>query len=203
MARKDFFPKQLLELKEWALLYKLNIGIYGSALGLTALEISAQQALCDLIITKIEAALAAKAEAEMKNEEKMTAIENVIDTLRPKIKGYKTTSGYTEAIGKALGVVGEEIIIDFNTVKTEVLLTKIELGIDIKFTLEHCKGGYIYCKRGSETEFTFLKYVTHPHTVDTRPNLGNVASEQRQYYVVLIFNDKEVGVRSDIATISN
>lgn len=70
------------------------------------------------------------------------------------------------------------------------------MGVDIKFGLEHCEGGNIYCKRGAETGFTYFKHVTHPHSVDTRPNLAGNATETRQYYVILVINDLEVGIAS-------
>ncbi len=200
--KKDYFPDVLSLQRAWALNYKVQIGLKGTSLGLSAEEILVQQALCDAIIAKIDAAITAMNAAKALNKEKMNSIQSSMNILRPKIKAFKTLDACTDEVAIELGVVGEDIVVDYNTVKTIVTLLKIAQGIDIKFTLQHCTGGYIYSKRGSETEFSFLKYITHPHTVDTRSNLGNAAAEHRQYYVVLVVNDQIVGIASDIVSIS-
>jgi hypothetical protein len=101
-----------------------------------------------------------------------------------------------------LSLLGTETAMDRSTVKTSVKLSKKPNGVSVKFRLKNCEGGSIYCRRGSENDFTFLKYVLHPQFVDERPNLQDAITEQRQYYVNLVLNDQEVGISSDIATIT-
>jgi len=75
--------------------------------------------------------------------------------LRPQIQTIKDSTLYTEAIGKSLDIIGSEITVDYNTVKTVVKLKKTQEGVDIKFTLQHCEGGKIYCMRGKEQSLLF------------------------------------------------
>ncbi|MEI8201640.1 MAG: hypothetical protein WCH34_01420 [Bacteroidota bacterium] len=203
MQHKYYFPDILALIRAWAVTYKEGIGTHGTTLGLTAPQIAAEQAKCDDMISAIDDAESAMADALEKNSEKEKAIKDSMDFLRPKIKDHKNNANYTEAIGKALGVIGAERTLDPTTVKTTVHVKKVFAGIEVKFTLEGCGGGYIYCKRGAETAFAMYKYITHPQTIDDRPNLAGAASEQRQYYVVLAIKDNEVGQASDIVTISN
>jgi hypothetical protein len=203
MEHKYYFPKTWPEIRKWLVGYKQNIGIHGAALGLTPTQITDEQAICDAIILAIDTADFAAAEAQKRNSEKNETLSLKMDLFRPLIKTHKSNTGYTEGIGKALGVIGEEIDFDPFTVKTKVDLKKTPQGVDIKFTLEHCESGNIYCKRGKDANFTFFKCVTHPHTIDTRPNEDGAASEKREYYVILLLNDVEVGVPSDVASISN
>lgn len=202
MKHLYYFPGAIALIRAWAVKYKAGIGLRGADLGLSEEEIEAEQALCDSIISAIDAAEEAMATAETKNSEKEAAIKDSMKLLRPKIQAHKNADAYTEAIGRTLGVIGAEIIIDPATVKSTVKAEKVAQGIDLKFTLEGCEAGYIYCKRGSETVFTMFKYVMHPSTVDTRSNLNNAAVEARQYYVVLAMKDEEVGQASDIVTVS-
>jgi hypothetical protein len=203
MKHDKYFPSILAQQRKWISNYKDKIATEGAALGMTAAEIAAEVAVCDAMILAIDNSDSAKNEAKKKVSEKDDAIKGGMDKLRPLIAVHKKNSGYTQGIGEALGVIGSEISFDPSTAKTIVSLSKAPQGVDIKFTLEQCEGGNIYCRRGSETAFTFIKYVIHPHTIDTRPNLEGAAAEQRQYKIILVLNDEEVGIPSDIATIEN
>jgi len=203
MEHENYFPPKIADRRAWALKYKGAIALEGATLGMLPADIIAEQKQCDTIIASIDVADAEAVVAKQKNQDRDTTIVTEMGTLRPKIKTHKAYTGYTPAIGEALSVIGTGIVVDPLTVKTIVKLAKIPLGVDIKFDLEHCEGGDVYCKRGAEAGFTFLKSITHPHSIDTRPNAGGAASEQRQYYVILLINDIEVGIPSDIVTINN
>ena len=202
MAKQYYFPKAMPDKRAWAVKYKTNIPDNGATLAMAQAEVTAEKALCDVIIDAIDAADVAAALAVQKTKDRDNAIADTMKEFAPKIQAHKKSTLYNEGIGAALGIIGSEISFDPMTVKTTVKLAVAPNGVDIKFTLEHAEGGNIYCKRGSETAFTYLKHVTHPHTIDTRPNIGGAASEQRQYYVFLVLNDEEIGIHSDIATIS-
>lgn len=201
MKRLYYFPKIIAAIRAWAAKYKANIATSGATMAMTQAEVTAEQALCTVMIEAIDAADIAAAAAKQKNKDRDKAIKDTMKVFAPKIQTHKKSTGYNEGIGEALGIIGSEISFDPATVKTTVKLAVAPNGVDIKFTLEHAEGGNIYCKRGSETAFTYLKHVTHPHTIDTRPNIDGATSEQRQYYVFLVLNDEEIGIRSDIATI--
>ena len=203
MALLDYFPTKLSDKKSWAGNYKSNIGTEGAGLGMSPANISDEQDACDSMITAIDELEAAKAVVKQKKKDKDDAIKTAMALLRPNIKGHKVNNGYNEGVGELLRVIGSDSEIDPSTVKTIAKIKKVPQGIDIKFNLKACEGGNIYSKRGSETGFTMLKYITHPHSIDTRPNLGGAAVEQRQYYVILVIDDEEVGIPSDIATVNN
>lgn len=201
MAKKYYFPKAIPGKRAWAETYKTNIPANGATLAMAQTDVTAEQALCQKIVDVIDAADVAAALAMQKTKDRDIAIADTMKVFALNIQAHKKNTLYNEGIGAALGIIGSEIDFDPMTVKTTVKLAVAPNGVDIKFTLEHAEGGNIYCKRGSETHFTYLKHVTHPHTIDTRPNIDGAASEQRQYYVFLVLNDEEIGIHSDIATI--
>ncbi len=201
MKKLYYFPRIIAAIRAWAAKYKTNIPTNGATMAMTQAEVTAEQGLCTVMIEAIDAADVAAAAAKQKNKDRDRAIADTMKVLGANIQTHKKHTGYNDGIGAALGIVGSEIDFDPMTVKTTVKLAVAPNGVDIKFTLEHAEGGNIYCKRGSETTFTYLKHVTHPHTIDTRPNIGGATSEQRQYYVFLVLNDQEIGIQSDIATI--
>jgi len=201
MKKLYYFPRIIAAIRAWAAKYKTNITAAGASMAMTQAEVTAEQALCTVMTDAIDAADVAAAVSMQKNKDRDKAIKDTMKVLAANIQTHKKHTGYNEGIGAALGIIGSEIDFDPATVKTTVKLAVAPNGVDIKFTLEHAEGGNIYCKRGSETTFTYLKHVTHPHTIDTRPNIGGATSEQRQYYVFLVLNDQEIGIQSDIATI--
>ena len=202
MNHRHYFPGAITAQRAWLVNYKAKIATYGPLLGLTAAQITTEQNLCQTLIDEIDATDAVLVAATAKVTERDTMIRNQMVAIRAGITTKKKNSGYTPAIGEALDVIGSEIVVDTLTVKTTVKVAKTPQGVEIKFGLEQCEGGNVYCKRGTETEFTFLKYITHPHTIDTRPNIEGATTEKRQYYVILVINDIEVGIASAPETIT-
>jgi hypothetical protein len=201
MKHSSYFPYTIPNRRSWFANYKQKITLHGASLGMLPAEITAECDLCDAAIDAIDVADAAKATVRLKNKEQNDTIKASIGTLRKDIRQHKADNGYTGGIGADLGVIGPEIDIDILNVKTIVKAAKKFQGVDLKFTLQHCDGGNIYSKRKSDSDFRLLKYVARPHTVDTRANETPGEPEERQYLVVLVINDEEVGLPSDIVTI--
>jgi len=202
MKHKYFMPPAIAAYLLWLINFRDQIAIKGPGLGYTGPQITAIQLFCTLQIDAIQAAEQTAKDAEQANSDRDAIIKTNATALRNEIQDIKTKTGYDEGVGKSLDIIGSEITIDFDTVKTIAKVKKTQDGVDIKFTKEHCEGGRIYCMRGKETEFTFLATVTHPHYIDTRPNADDNPSEVRKYKVVLVFHDHAVGLDSDIAEIT-
>ena len=203
MKHAYYFPDSIPERLEWLYNFFAQIAVEGPGLGFSPLQITAIQAYITLMINGILAADQAMQVAQQKVSDRDSCLLTNLETLRQDIQSIKDKTAYTEAIGKSLKIIGSEIKIDLDTVKTIVTLKKTQDGIDIKFGMQHCEGGKIYCMRAKETEFSFLAQVTHPHYIDTRPNADEMPSEVRKYKVVLVYKDKEVGLDSDIAEITH
>ena len=202
MKHTGYFPDAIADKRAWLVIYHDNIDVIGLEWGMLPAEITEEKAWCQAQIDAIDEADAAAAEATSKNQKRDEVIQTKMDLLRAKIAIHKKNTAYTESQGKKLQIIGSEISIDYSTVKTKVDLQMTVEGVSIKFKLMGCEGGNIFCKRAKEENFTFLKYITHPHTIDTRPNFEDAKSEFRQYRVVLVYKDKEVGLASDIAEIT-
>ena len=201
MKHKYYLPNSLPERRAWFVNYKEKIVVYGATLGMSVEDIEKAVEWCDNMIAGIDAADAAQQIAKQKVAAQNEAMDTNLALLRPAIRNQKSATGYTEEIGNALGVIGAEIVIDPLTLKTTLQATKVYTGVDLKFALKNCEGGNIYCKRKDESSFTLYKYITHPETVDERPNVTPNVPEVRQYYVVLVIGDEEIGLASDIVTI--
>jgi hypothetical protein len=202
MIHKPFFPRDITGQRAWLVNYKAQIATVGASVGFTPAQITAAQNSAQLIIAEIDATDAVLIAATAKVALRDTLVKTQMGLIRPAITALKNNPGYTETIGEQLDVIGSEVAFDAATVKTVVKLAIVPQGVEIKFTLEHCKSGNIYCMRGTETTFTLLKSITHPHTIDMRPNLVAGVPEARQYQVILAINDTEVGIASAPETIN-
>ena len=202
MEHTAYFPSEIAKQRAWILNYRTQISIDGPIVGLTLVQISEEEKICDAMIQEIDDADASQTAAKAKDKGRDEFIATNMAVLRPAIQTIKKNAGYTNAIGKDLRLIGTEIVIDKLTVTTAMKLAKVPSGVDMKFTLEHCAGGNIYCKRGKETVFTYFKTVTHPHAIDTRPNIDPTNPEERSYYTLLLINDVEVGIPSPIQSIN-
>ena len=118
------------------------------------------------------------------------------------VKILKANANYDEVIGLALGTIGAKIVIDYSTYKPILKLDIAPLGLSIKYLIKGTNGIHLYCKRGSETEFTLLSIISTAAFVDTRANLIAGQPETRHYQAVYVVNDVAVGMMSGIVTLS-
>ncbi len=201
MKHKPYFPNTNADRRAWLANFKTNIAIDGPGLGYSASKITILQDMCDTMIAGIDAADAAKAAAKSKNSDKDTLIKDGMEAMRKEVQTIKANSSYTEATGNSLGIIGSEEIIDYSTAKTTLKLVATPLGIEVKFGLEHCEAADIFSKRKADDAFVFQKRIMHPPYLDKRLNAEINIPELRQYYVVLVMDDEQVGIPSDIASI--
>jgi len=118
------------------------------------------------------------------------------------VKRIKAHPAYTVSIGKDLGIEGVDVA-KFLSVsdKPTLSLTKSSGKVTVKYTKGKAGGIYLYCRRGTETDFTLLAVVTKSTYNDTRPNLVNNQPETREYYACFMKNDEVQGNDSDVAEV--
>ncbi len=109
---------------------------------------------------------------------------------------------YNEAVGKILGVIGSEIVVDYSTLRPALTLSFEGGHIHLKYLRGKTDGIMLYCMRGTETTFTLLTTITKTIFNDTRPNLEVGQAETRQYRAFFMVSDVAVGVESLVVSIS-
>ena len=124
-----------------------------------------------------------------------TRVANLVSKL-------KLNDLYNEAIGKMLGVIGAEIVVDYSILQPELRLTDISGYIHIRYIRGATEGIILYCMRGAETTFTLLATITKTTYNDTRPNLIDGQAEKRQYRAFFMVSDVAVGIESSLVNIN-
>jgi hypothetical protein len=202
----DFIPAGDDARKTWATAFKDKIVTHGPTVGLTLPDITAAGLLCDAIVGRIDEKTSKKnawqasvAAAENGNRADFTA-------LRSKIAAIKTNSGYTEAIGADLGIIGPASAFDPNTYKAE--LTSVEQTGPNEVTAKFGKakgnidGVNLYSRLQGTSPWKFLARDTVPPYVDTTPLATAGQPEIREYRIRAVINDDEIGDYSDTAQVT-
>jgi hypothetical protein len=204
MANSNYLPGTLAGLDSWADNFLAKLPTYAAAFGLSPAQVTALTNLITAQRTAYSALLAATANFHAKvDEAKVKRIDSISSAagIRAMVKIMKASPGYTTFGGEDLGIEADTPPpIPDNlqaTIKAKVLPDKtvrITCVMDIADTYN------VYCRRGAETEFTFIGYSTAPKFIDARPNL-NGAPEKREYKTVLVIKNAEVGTASDPTTV--
>ena len=111
------------------------------------------------------------------------------------VKGLKNRVGYTEAIGDAFKIIGDDIMPFDPDTFTPVGKTKTTNDfIELKYTKgPFIDGVEISSQRGSSSEYVKLGRITKTRFKDTRFNLVNGVPEVRKYIIRAFINDKLIG----------
>jgi len=202
MAHEDFIKKTDADLDEQEANFNVKFAIHGPTLGIDLTEITSVIAILTSHHTVFAKMISMKAEAKAAVSDNVSAKSIAVAEFRRIAKKIKSSTGYTEAIGNDLGIIGPDVAPpDMINVKPKLIGVVAAGAATIKFDKGDMEGVKIYSKRGSETSFTFLGTDTHSPYQDNRPKLIKGDPEERQYYAFYFHNDYEVGQQSDIITV--
>jgi hypothetical protein len=132
------------------------------------------------------------------------------------VQRIKTHEAYNEAMGRTLGIIGAEKVIDFDTVKPSITVRKISnTGITLDFVKGVMDGVVIFVgsipaqktsaessDTSTDTEgsiiWTELTRVNHSPFMDGCNNIKSNVAETRYYKMQYYKKDEVVGLESDI-----
>ena len=114
------------------------------------------------------------------------------------VQRIKTNPAYTEAIGRDLGIIGAEQILDTNAMKPAVKLVPIAGQVEIQWVKGQADAVRIETDKGAGA-WSFLAIDSVPHYTDTTPI---TAPAVWKYRVIYIMADEMVGQWSDVVSIN-
>jgi hypothetical protein len=202
----DFIPAGDDARKTWATAFKAAIATHGAAVGLTPAQVTAAQAKCDAIIGRIDDKAAKKNAWQSSVAAANSGNSADIGDLRSTIAAIKTNSGYTDAIGADLGIVGPSGTFDPNAYKAE--LKALVLSAPGQVTVTFGKAGgdvdavHVYMRRQGTNPWTFLARDSQSPYIDTTPVAEAGKPEIREYRIRALIGDDEIGDYSDTQQIT-
>lgn len=196
-----FVPGSNGRLSGWAANYKEKIALYGPALGLTAEQIATQQAAAQGIIHTLNKIEQKKSELGQATVAKKLFRDNEFKVIRGAAAGYKKVAGYTEDIGRELGVVGTEVTVATEDLKPSVRL-KMEPGlVKVFFNKRKMYGVSIFSRLQGMGEWQELSSEVISPYKDKRPLAESGKPEVREYMARCYDGRIDVGQQSDVASI--
>ncbi len=199
----DYIPKKRSDRYLWYKNLSDNIATEGPKFGLTAGEATAAKALADANLAKMDATDAAEAALDGVRQVERTTEATNLTQLRAKIANWKTVPSFPASGSEAvLKLKGAEVALDPATYKP-VIKVSIEAGrIKIEFVKKGVDGVSVYCRLRGTNAWRRIGVDTSSPYFDTAPLGQNGVAEVREYMARGIIGDEEIGVDSDIISIT-
>lgn len=200
--RYDYFiPKTDGALMQWLTNYRQKIAVVGAAMGLTAVEVTEQEAYIDLLQEALGKVEVKKREQEEAVAAKDIAREKELTLLKAAIGRMKRMTGYTANMGSELGIIGSIIAVQTDTVKPSVSLNIIPGGVKVSFNKKSMPAVSVYSRIKGTTGWTLLGVEDVSPFIDSRPLTEPDRAEVREYMVICRTAKAEIGVQSAIETV--
>ena len=202
----DFVPRSYANLLLWLQNLTTQITTYGTAnLGMTAAEVSAANALNSALIYKIQAVLAAQTALDAAIGGYIGLAESPtagIPAIRKVIAKGKEAPGYTIAIGEAMQAIGSEVTVDPDTYKPEMTADAMPGQVRIRGRKKGVQAMNIYRRLKGQPAWQLAagNRTKFPFDDDAPLAVANVP-ETREYSVIGMIANEEVGQRSDIVEV--
>jgi hypothetical protein len=199
----DYVPPKRSPRYQWYQNISTNVVTEGPKFGAAAGDATAVKALVDAIIAKMDLTDAAQAAVDGARQiENSTETANLAE-LRRKIRNWKTLSGYPASGSEAvLKLKGSEVVFDPTTYKP-VIKPSIEAGkIKIEFFKKGVDGIAVYSRIRGTVAWHKIGTDTESPYFDTASLAVAGVPEVREYMARGMVGDDEVGLDSDIVSIS-
>ena len=128
-------------------------------------------------------------------------LPGVVPRFRKFMKFLKGRTGYTEAIGEALKIVGdEEVMPDLSTVQPVISLRLIGGQVEVLWTKKQMTALELEVDRGDGLGSRFLTIDSVPNYIDTQPFPATAA--KWKYRAIYRLKDARVGLWSAVSEIT-
>jgi hypothetical protein len=198
---QDFIPRSEAELVIWLGNLKTNSAIQGAAVGLTPAQITAVGASCTNIVTSLSNVETKRTSLNEAVAQKETVKNVELQAIRSTASKIKTNAGYTEAIGKSLGIIGTATEMDIAGYKPLIVAEPFGGFIRIKFIKKGVDGINIYHRKKGEPIWKFLARDTKSPYDDHIVLNQDGQPEHWEYRAFGVIDDAEIGQPSDIVAI--
>ena len=202
MPGSDFFPSTDGDLVLHLQNYRDKLPSYGKSLAWAPASIKASQERCTRVIEALHATEQRRAEYQAQVETTREVKKTDLAALRADIRLIKASGGYSDAMGRELGLIATAA--PQGRADGGKASAKAELRggtVRIRWTKGRLDGVNVYMRRQGDSEWALLGRDTHSPYDDSSP-LGKAGvPEQREYRVVGVKKDLEVGAPSDIVSV--
>ena len=196
-----YVPNKDGQLAAWGANYEQKIALHGPTIGLTADQIAAQQAAARGIVEKFNKAEQRKADLAEAIKAKQLCRSNEIKTICDAVIGYKRFTGFTENIGKDLGVISNGVFVDFSTLRPSLKCTVYPGYVSISFNKQNMYGVTLFSRIKGTEGWTEIGSKRNSPYKDMRPLVESGKPEHREYMAMCYDGEIDLGQQSDIISV--
>jgi hypothetical protein len=199
---KDFVPDSFQNLYDWANQLYTDIATQGPAAGWTAAQVTAFQALVAPIRDAAKDVLDKIDALDVSKGALQAALNANLGPLRQQIRNLKSMGGYTDGMGKSLGVHTPSSAADPNTYQPEIAAEAFPGHVRITGRKRMADSLNIYERLKGQTQWRLVatKRTRFPFDDDAPLAQAGVA-ETREYMAMGVIGDEEIGQPSDIVSV--
>ncbi len=202
MPKEDFIERRDGDLDGQEEVFITNLPTYAVALGIDAAEVTSVTTVLGTHRTSYGEMLSKQAASKSAGADNKLKKNLAITEFRRIAKKIKASTGYTEAIGQELRIIGPEVVLPPIEEMKPTLKAEVSGGeVEIKWDKQGMEAIAAYSKRGSETSFSFFDKDVESPLKDDRPKLDPSLPEERSYYAYYLDDNENVGQQSDIVTV--
>ncbi len=200
---KDFIPKAIALILAWVANFKTQLTTYAPTLNLSTQQVTDMSASCDKITQAINDTTQKLHDYEVSKNLRDSIVAEELQKMRASANLFKLNPAYTDGIGQAFDIISTpDTPVDPQTFKSEISLSLGHGFVAVKFTKKGVEGVNVYCRLKGEANWTLLSLAMHSPYNDNRPLANPAVPENREYMIIGVLNDMEIGVPSDIASIT-
>ena len=198
----DFIPTTKSNYYLWLHKLKNEITTQGPIFSLPAGEVTATTAACASQMALADAVVVAAAALKAALQVEADGKKNTNALLRAKINNWKQMPGFTPGIARELGVVGAAAAFDAHAYKPRFKVRIIAGEIRLDWTKKGLDAIHIYGRLNGQADWTLLGMHTTSPFIDRRPLAQPGVPETREYMLRGVVQDVEIGLDSDILSIT-
>jgi hypothetical protein len=198
----DFIPNRRADRKEWWTNIRDNGATELAKLNLAAPDIAAAVATATAMVAKMQATDDAEAALKAARTMETAAATPNEAAIRAAVRNWKTLPPYPDSgVEGSLNLRGPASGFDPNTFKSKVKLSIVGGQIRIDFTKDECDSVAVYCRLRGTAAWTKLGLDSRSPYYDTNPLANPAIPETREYMLMGVIDDLEIGLPSDIVSI--
>lgn len=199
----DYIPPKETELNGWLTNWITQLDTSGVAIGLSQQQVDQAKVPATNMLQSITDADQAKITYKTKNTLKDSNIADGKQELRAYCNFIKALPNYNDSVGAQFRIVNTpNTPVDYANYKPSV---SVELGngfVRVKYVKKGVEGLNVYSRLSGVAEWTFLALDTHSPYDDKRVLATAGVPEKREYMVIGVLNDTEIGIPSDTVSIT-
>lgn len=199
----DIIPTKRLDRRRWLSSLSKNVMAEAARMGASPADAAAAGALADEIVAAYDATDDAERIVAGKRQTERLVERKNFKSLRRLFARWKTLDGYHgSGSERTLQLKSRASAVDVSSYKPKIKVTVKGAQIVIEYRKRGIQALAIYGRLRGETEWKLLGIDSISPFIDQRPLANPAASEVREYMARGMIKDAEVGIDSDIITIT-